>query len=129
MFSRSTSALLPITFWRLAVVADFGTQNFNLKTKIDMENKTLTNHENGNDANRLLAVRALSNTQKAVYACLKNWEAEIQVDWEKEQYHYTLVHKSGDIETVRKDTFEKLKRLNLISLKWKPSIDVERWSW
>ncbi len=113
----------------MAVVADFGTQNFNLKTKFDMEHKTLTNHENGNDANRLLAVRALSNTQKAVYACLKNWEAEIQVDWEKEQYHYTLVHKSGDIESVRKDTFEKLKRLNLISLKWKPSIDVERWSW
>lgn len=79
--------------------------------------------------NPLLSVRALSNTQKAVYACLKNWEAEIQVDWENEQYHYTLVHKSGDIETVRKDTFEKLKRLNLISLKWKPSIDVERWSW
>lgn len=43
-----------ITVWRLAFVADFGTQNFNLKTKFDMENKTLINHENGNDANRLL---------------------------------------------------------------------------
>ena len=45
----------------LCEVADFthrsqyGTQNFNLKTKYDMENKTSTNHENGNDANRLLA--------------------------------------------------------------------------
>jgi len=79
--------------------------------------------------NPVLSVRALSKTQLAVYACLKNWEAEIQVDFEKEQYRYTLVHKNGDIETVRKDTFEKLKRLNLISLKWRPSIDVERWSW
>jgi hypothetical protein len=43
---------------RLAVVADFGTRNFNLKTKFDMENKTSTNHENGNDANRLLVADA-----------------------------------------------------------------------
>ena len=40
----------------LPFVADFETQNFNLKTKFDMENKTSTNHENGNDANRLLCV-------------------------------------------------------------------------
>ena len=33
----------------------FETQNFNFKTKFDMEIKTSTNHENGNDANRLLA--------------------------------------------------------------------------
>jgi hypothetical protein len=39
----------------LAFVADFGTQNFHLKTKFDMKNKTSINHENGNDANRLLA--------------------------------------------------------------------------
>ena len=39
----------------MAFVADFGTQNFNFKNKFNMENKTLTNHENGNDANRLLA--------------------------------------------------------------------------
>jgi hypothetical protein len=38
----------------LAVVADFGTQNFHFKTKFDMEDNTSTNHENGNDANRLL---------------------------------------------------------------------------
>ena len=44
-----------ITFGRLAFVADFGTQIFHLKTKFDMENNTLINHENGNDANRLLA--------------------------------------------------------------------------
>jgi hypothetical protein len=48
---------LNITVWRLAFVADFGTQNFNLKTKFDMKTETSTNHENGNDANRLLAVR------------------------------------------------------------------------
>lgn len=46
---------LVLTDGRLAFVADFGTQIFHLKTKLDMENKTLTNHENGNDANRLLA--------------------------------------------------------------------------
>ena len=37
----------------------FETQNFNFKTKFDMEHKTSTNHENGNDANRLLAVVAI----------------------------------------------------------------------
>jgi len=42
--------------WRLAFVADFETRNFHLKTKFDMENNTLINHENGNDANRLLCV-------------------------------------------------------------------------
>jgi len=33
-----------------------------LKTKFDMENNTSINHENGNDANRLLAVRAYKCT-------------------------------------------------------------------
>ena len=47
-----------LTFGRLAFVADFGTQNFNFKNKFDMENKTSTNHENGNDANRLLCAVA-----------------------------------------------------------------------
>jgi hypothetical protein len=42
----------------LAFVADFGTQIFHLKTKFGMENNTSNNHENGNDANGLLAVRA-----------------------------------------------------------------------
>jgi hypothetical protein len=37
---------LVLTDGRLAFVADFGTQIFHLKTKLDMENKTLTNHEN-----------------------------------------------------------------------------------
>ena len=45
----------------MAFVADFGTQNFNLKNKFDMENNTLTNHENGNDANRLLAAAVKSD--------------------------------------------------------------------
>jgi hypothetical protein len=40
--------------WWLAFVVDFGIINFNLKKKFDMENKTSINHENGNDANRLL---------------------------------------------------------------------------
>jgi len=39
----------------LAFVADFGTQNFNLKQNLIWKTKTSTKHENGNDANRLLA--------------------------------------------------------------------------
>jgi len=50
----------------LAFVADFETQNFNLKTNSDMENNTLTNHENGNDANRLLAVVLISLVWMAI---------------------------------------------------------------
>ena len=50
--------------WRLAFVADFGTWNFNFKNKFDMENKTSINHENDNDANRLLAVRLISEFVK-----------------------------------------------------------------
>ena len=50
----------------MAFVADFGTQNFNLKTKFDMENKNSINHENGNDANRLLAVVLISLVWMAV---------------------------------------------------------------
>ena len=50
------STAFPLTGWRLAFVADFGTLNFNFKNKFDMKNKTSINHENGNDANRLLAV-------------------------------------------------------------------------
>lgn len=96
---------------------------------LNKEKKVQPTSQSGNDAKPMLAVRALSNTQLAVYACLKNWGAEIQVDWENDKYTYTLVHQNGDIETVRSDTFNKLKRLNLISLKWRPSINVERWSW
>jgi hypothetical protein len=50
----------------LAIVADFRTQNFNLKTIFDMENKTSIKHENQNDANRLLAVVLISLVWMAV---------------------------------------------------------------
>jgi hypothetical protein len=43
----------------LAFVADLETQNFNLKTKFDMENKTSAKHDSGNDANRLLVAGRL----------------------------------------------------------------------
>ena len=42
----------------MAFVADFGTRNFHLKTKFDMEHKNSINHENGNGANRLLCAVA-----------------------------------------------------------------------
>ena len=47
-----------VTVGRLAFVADFLKQNFNFKNIFNMENKTSTNHENGNDAKRLLAAVA-----------------------------------------------------------------------
>lgn len=53
--------------------------------------------------------------------------AEIQEDFENGKYVYTLCKDNGDIETVRRDTFERLKETELIKLKWRPSIDVERW--
>lgn len=52
---RSGIVALPLMVWRLAFVAEFGTQIFNLKTKFYMVNNTSINRENGNDANRLLA--------------------------------------------------------------------------
>jgi len=60
---ETVSKAFHITFRRLAFVADFGTKNFNLKTKFDMENNTSTNHENGNAANRVLANRAFVTTE------------------------------------------------------------------
>ena len=53
--------------------------------------------------------------------------AEIQEDYENEQYVYTLCFDDGNSETVRKDTFEKIKNCGLIKLKWRPSLNVERW--
>lgn len=53
--------------------------------------------------------------------------AEIQVDRENDQYVYTLCEDTGDSSTVRRDTFLRLKESGLIKLKWRPSIDVERW--
>jgi hypothetical protein len=53
-----------LTFSGFAFVADFGTRNFNLKTKFNMENKTSTNHENSNDANRLLAEVLITKLQE-----------------------------------------------------------------
>ena len=55
-----------VTFWRLAFVADFGTRIFNFKNKFDMETNTLINHENGNDANRLLAEVKAGNHKQFV---------------------------------------------------------------
>lgn len=69
-----------------------------------------------------------SRTQLIILGLCKNYGAEIQVDFENGKYAYTLVESTGDIETIRKDTFNKLKESGQISLKWRPSIDVERWS-
>jgi len=41
----------------------FETQNFNFKTKFNMEHKTSTNQENGNDANRLLCAGRVISTK------------------------------------------------------------------
>ena len=68
LFSR-----LLVTLRRLAFVVDFGTINFHLKTKFDMENKTLTDHENGNDANRLLCAGLCLNCKHQSYKSDKNF--------------------------------------------------------
>ena len=70
----------------------------------------------------------LSRTQLIILGLCKNYGAEIQVDFEDGKYTYTLVESTGDIETIRKDTFNKLKESGQVSLRWRPSIDVERWS-
>jgi hypothetical protein len=54
----------------LAFVADFGTQNIHLKKNFDMENKTSINHENGNDANRLLAARFIFGLLATIFISL-----------------------------------------------------------
>jgi len=69
-----------------------------------------------------------SRTQLIILGLCENYGAEIQVDFEDGKHTYTLVEITGDIETIRKDTFNKLKESGQISLKWRPSIDIERWS-
>lgn len=71
-------------------------------------------------------VPKLSNEQVRILDAVIDG-AEIQEDYENEQYVYTLCFDDGNSETVRKDTFEKLKNCGLIKLKWRPSLNVERW--
>lgn len=52
--------------------------------------------------------------------------AEIQEHYENGKYVYTLCLDNGNCETIRRDTFERLKETELIKCKWRPSIDVER---
>lgn len=54
--------------------------------------------------------------------------AEIQSTYENGKVVYDLVYDNGNIEVVRSDTFNRLKSTGLITLKWRPSIDIERWS-
>jgi hypothetical protein len=71
----------------------------------------------------------LSRHQLIIYGLCKHYGAEIQVDinFDKGCTEYTLVEEGGDTETIRKDTFEKLKKVGAIQLKWKPAVFVERW--
>ncbi|MDI9536698.1 MAG: hypothetical protein QM280_02370 [Bacteroidota bacterium] len=85
-----------MTFGRLAFVADLGTQNFNLKTKFDMENNTLTNHENGNDANRLLAAAIISAVLKSDWSYMLTLFPE---GVEHRTYKYKEVSDFDDWET------------------------------
>lgn len=70
-----------------------------------------------------------SQHQLMIYGLCKHYGAEIQVDinFDKGCTEYTLVEEGGDTETIRKDTFEKLKKVGAIQLKWKPAVFVERW--
>jgi hypothetical protein len=90
-----------------------------------------TEHQQTNKPPLLIASvggSVFSRTQLIILGLCKNYGAEIQVDFENGKYTYTLVESKGDTETIRKDTFNKLKESGQISLKWRPSIDVERWS-
>jgi hypothetical protein len=93
-----------------------------------METKTSINQETLPDAKHLLAA-GLSRHQLIIYGLCKNYGAEIQVDinFDKGCTEYTLVEEGGDAWTIRKDTFEKLKKSGAIQLKWKPAVFVERW--
>ena len=90
--------------------------------------KSSINNETPTDANNVLAV-GLSRHQLIIYGLCKNYGAEIQIDinFDKGCTEYTLVEECGDTETIRKDTFEKLKNVGAIQLKWKPAVFVERW--
>ena len=66
-FNRCTSAHFHITAWRLAFVADFGTQNINFKTNDDMKYESLTPEKLGNDANRLLCAGLCLNCKHQSY--------------------------------------------------------------
>ena len=90
-----------------------------------------TEHQDSTNPTLLIASvggSVFSRTQLIILGLCKNYGAEIQVDFENGRYSYTLVESTGDTETIRKDTFNKLKESGQISLKWRPSIDVERWS-
>lgn len=71
-------------------------------------------------------VPKLSNEQVRILDAVIDG-AEIQKDYENGRYAYTLCKDNGDCETVRRDTFDKLKSVGLIKLKWRPTEDVERW--
>jgi hypothetical protein len=72
----------------------------------------------------------LTRHQLIIYGLCKNYGAEIQVDInDKGRTEYTLVEKDGNTETIRKDTFEKLRKVGAIRLKWTPHDDVERWGY
>lgn len=53
--------------------------------------------------------------------------AEIQINMDMEQITFVLCEPGGDISPIRRATFERLSFAGLIKLKWRPSIDVERW--
>jgi phage FluMu protein Com len=85
----------------LAFVADFGTRNFNLKTKFDMENNTSINHENGNDANRLLAAVRVQWYVSADIECphcehvndfttVDEWWNFTEIAENKTEFHYPI---------------------------------------
>jgi hypothetical protein len=90
-----------ITDWRLAFVADFGTQNFHLKTKFDMEHETSKNHENGNDANSLLVAAALDKLATDIVNQLDDYARDY------DPYEYGLPTHDSHLENM----YEIIKRL------------------
>jgi hypothetical protein len=54
--------------------------------------------------------------------------SEIQVTPENGKYVYDLIDDSGNYESIKSSTFFRLRDSQLIKLKYRPSIDIERWS-
>jgi len=69
----------------------------------------------------------LSETQSRILEAII-FGAEIQVTLFDEKYTYDLCYENGDDETINVRTFEKLRDLGLVKLKWRPAENVERWA-
>jgi len=82
--------------WAVGVRCRLWNTKLSLKNKFDMENKTSINHENGNDANRLLAAAIISAVVKSDWSYMLSLFPE---GVEHRTYKYNEVSDFDDWET------------------------------